>query len=485
MTEHELLMRHAESWAASKKRPFDRDAVETVLDLRHRYDAAAATQWPAGSVERALLTLWPAYGPADVPSADELTSAFDTWFRFLRATGRLASGSAQPAELAKEARRAARKMDEAVADRARHSPSRVLADYGREIGIELEGAADLDDLQGRLTRIQDAWNALPVEERRRRMPDPSSKGLVGQAMNRSLQAMLAEADGWPPSSDQPWPPSPDQPWTPSADEPWPAWEYEPGDEEDTEWRPADEEVAAQEVREAPFVRQCLALAEWVGEGREVTGTGVLRPAVAREAYAALDLWSWERTAPVRYKPVTPDTPPEVERALAESALHSWSSAGDCLALDRLWYSCEGAGLITVGSRRAVRTDPVPGTDHASLMLGLSLVMGQCLRLGRDDVEPLIGTLLVPGVADEESVPLDAVRSWWDSRWAGGRGLGALNDELVKEIWRDKLDFVLGMFDDCGLWRRDDTTIAITEFGRAFTVVLGNALDEDGVLSQAY
>ena len=59
------------------------------------------------------------------------------------------------------------------------------------------------------------------------MPDPSAKGLVGQAMTRSLQDMLAEASGAP---------------SPAGREPWPAWEGEVGDDEDVGWVPGDEAV---------------------------------------------------------------------------------------------------------------------------------------------------------------------------------------------------------------------------------------------------
>ena len=45
--------------------------------------------------------------------------------------------------------------------------------------------------------------------------------------------------------------------------------------------------------------------------------------------------------------------------------------------------------------------------------------------------------------------------------------------------------MLGMFDDSGLWERDDTHITVTDFGRAFTVVLSDAFLEDGVLSEMF
>ena len=58
--------------------------------------------------------------------------------------------------------------------------------------------------------------------------------------------------------------------------------------------PTDPAVSAPQYRASAYLRQVLALCEWVGEGREVTTTEVLRPAVARTAYADLGLWAWER-----------------------------------------------------------------------------------------------------------------------------------------------------------------------------------------------
>ncbi len=116
----------------------------------------------------------------------------------------------------------------------------------------------MEELQDRLDRVQDAWNALPQEERFRLMPDASPKSVRGQAWTRSVNG--------------------------------------PPDEEPLEesFRPGTLSGAARAVRESAYVRQCLALADWVGAGRESTQAGLLRPAVAREAYQELDLWPWER-----------------------------------------------------------------------------------------------------------------------------------------------------------------------------------------------
>ena len=173
-SDHEILVHHARVWAESKGRALDADALGEVLELRRAYDEYADGDWPPGSAERLLLVTWPGYGPPP-PDQDTLQQTLDTFWGFLRATGRLRAGSASPAELRREARRALPRMATAYSDPALHSQGRVLADFGREIGVELDGAADVADLQERLAEVQGAWNALPTEERLRRMPDPSPK----------------------------------------------------------------------------------------------------------------------------------------------------------------------------------------------------------------------------------------------------------------------------------------------------------------------
>ena len=74
--------------------------------------------------------------------------------------------------------------------------------------------------------------------------------------------------------------------------------------------------------------------------------------LARHHQVEFDLWRWERA----YDKVTYGTgfdhrPPEADAVPAEAALHSWRSAGECLALDRLWWSGTAAGLVDVGSTK--------------------------------------------------------------------------------------------------------------------------------------
>ena len=58
-----------------------------------------------------LMTVrWPGHGPLDPPDIDALVATLDTFWRFLRATGRMASGSADVKTLVREARRSATPM---------------------------------------------------------------------------------------------------------------------------------------------------------------------------------------------------------------------------------------------------------------------------------------------------------------------------------------------------------------------------------------
>lgn len=54
------------------------------------------------------------------------------------------------------------------------------------------------------------------------------------------------------------------------------------------------DVVAKIARSSKYLRSMLALAAWVGERREVTTTGVLRPALAREVSEVLGLGAWQR-----------------------------------------------------------------------------------------------------------------------------------------------------------------------------------------------
>ena len=166
------------------------------------------------------------------------------------------SNSATPAELRKEARRALPRMAAVFNDPANHSQARVLAGYGRSIGVDLEAPAEsIEDIQARLNLIMESWNNLPEVERHRLMPDPSSKGL------RAAELTMVVNDSLPHPSQ--------------------------------EMIPRGNVEASGATPGTPVRSACVALADWsataAGDER-----GLLRPAVAREAYQHLDLCDLER-----------------------------------------------------------------------------------------------------------------------------------------------------------------------------------------------
>lgn len=437
MEEHELLVRHTETWARTKSRDLRTELLHEVLSLRENYDALPYGTWPKGSAERLLLTTWPAYGK-ELPDLDDLMVTLDTFWSFLRATGRMSAQSAPLSELRKEAKRTLPKMGAAYDDPARHSTGRVLGDFGESIGISLEGADTLQDMQARLGAIQDAWNALPQEERVRRMPDTSPKSRRAA----KFTAMTTHQD------------APD---------------------DDFDDVPAltgsDPALSARDARESAYVQTCLELATWVGEGRPATERGLLRPAVAREAYQHLGLWSWDRA--LDQLVFDEDLPPvgsDADAELARGALESWRSAGNCLALDRYWFSLEGTQLIERAGARVRASNDLPQDDQEWVHTAVTLLIGLCRRLGEHPREPLPGILLLPHVNDG-TASLDEIAEWWESRCpARFRGIPEVG-------WGERLDLTLFHFDDCNLWTRTDDRLTLTHLGRDFALVYLNMVDE--------
>src|SRR5215207_5007386 len=181
---HRLLLSHFTNWTKAKGREVDVQLLESLLDLRATYDDLEPTFWPAGSVQDLLLRLVPAKGPAEPLPSDYVVDALDAYFRFLRSTGRMSARSAPPADLAKEARRSAKKMTAAARDRTNWSPSKSVIDYGASIGLSLDNLSSVDELQGRLDQISTAWNELPIHERQRL--DPLKDNLSG--LTRAMAA---------------------------------------------------------------------------------------------------------------------------------------------------------------------------------------------------------------------------------------------------------------------------------------------------------
>lgn len=471
---HELLLRHARLWAEKKKRRVDGDLLRTILDIRFELEDRAATSWPAGSAEDLLLRLWPSRVVGELPDPDVLHDSLDTYWRFLRATGRLASGSAEPATLLKEARRAIPRMAEAAANPANWSQGRVLEDFGRSIGVELGASATLEELQVKLDLIAGEWNALPRHERDRRSPrfdvglddrDASDRNSGELDFDDPDFHDLGEhgidwySDGWPEEDE----------WI-GLDE-FGAGGYETD-------LPADRAAVIEDARASRYLRQCQRLVDWVGTGREVTAIGVLRPPVAREAYTHLDLFAWDRA---RESDIA-DLDGEALALLARTYRDSWRSASECLALQRLWVPAVAAGCIEVGATKAVRGRPLSQDEADFLKAIMIMLVRLATALDQAAVVSLMTTL--HALIGQEWLPQTALRA----RWLGLKLPKAQpapdntdsdnpnpNNTVWTMVYGRQFDSAIEMFDDTNCWQRRGDELRITHLGRDLSFILAQAL----------
>lgn len=443
------LLRDFTEWAERKNKPVDVMMLDQMLSLRTSYDRLEPSYWPTGSVEHLLLERLPTKGPVDTYEPDVVVDTLDAYFRFLRSTGRMSGRSADLKELTKEARRSARLMAELSDDRVNWSPNKVLADFGRSVGIDLDTAGDVETLQQRLAQIQDAWNALPAAERRRLMPHPEdadddelSEGEVAMrhfGTDHWVQALLLTF----------------APRLPEGELPPP-------------------EQVAPLVEKTGLMDRLLALADWVGEGREVTSTGVLRPALAKRAYTELGLEEWTYAQLRRQYP--DETLPGVAAVgrdtwIEQEAQRPWSRAADCEALHRLWLAAAETGLIEIGRKRAVSTQmrPEDPLEWVKLALLASVeVMEQLLDRPRTAV-PVLFALMTSYVDQRRLVPwgeiVQLVDHWWNSP-ADRRAL-ARDAGWWDAYRRSEALGALGRIADTGLVEESDAGVALTDFGDVF------------------
>ncbi|WP_109471845.1 hypothetical protein [Ornithinimicrobium cavernae] len=499
MDDYELLLRHTESWAKGKKRPLDRDLLETTIGLRAFHDVTTAQEWPPGSVEHLMLVRWPSHGPSGEPDVEALIETLDTFWRFLRSTGRMRSGSAEPKELVKEARRAGAGMREACADPERHSMSKALMRFADEAGLSLHDAESEEELNARMQQVMEAFNNLPFEERDRWLPSPDTPGASTTPRMTELLQQVHGADAWDPYGGE----------LDSAEEEFEEWdEFDDFDDEfqdfaeetwdllpqvkdlkvqDLEDEP-DTAVVAEEVRASAFIQQCLALARWVGEGKQVTATGVLRLAPAREVYEALDLWAWdlESRRHSAYAPLPEDLPPEAEDGLRRATLSTLRSAADAVPLDRLWRACLATGLIELGkttARAAPAADPRhPRDEEQWADLGARAITSLVPELaGVQGIDPLLRVLCPFLRVGVDRVTVPEVKDWW---WSHPANLFAAIPEAEKAHVRHYSDgwvqSLLWDLEDTGVWRREGETLHRTALGIQVATYVWAGI-EDGTL----
>lgn len=460
MDEHDLLLRHAERWAAEQGRSLDRELLDGALRLRSIHDGLAANRWPERSVTHLMLVRWPAHGPLDPPDVPDLLATMETFWRFLRNTGRMAGGSADPALLIREAKAAGRQMIKACSDPANMGQTKQTLLFGREIGISLDNVLDADELEQRFAQIVDAWNALPMAERRRRSPSSGSFGSrLGEAMTQATRQVLQHGElpaDWA------------MPEHPRLDD---------DDDGEAPVHPTAPSLSAPLYRASAYLRQVLALCEWVGDGREVTGSEVLRPVVAKRAYAELGLWSWEREWLLAQGMELP-TEKRMNDLLATEGLSAWRSAMDCLALDRLWVPAVNAGLIVVDGKRA-RFDrsALPESDEHWAQLAQMLLLGLIITAHRQSAMDASLSVL-SAIAWEGKQPHsepELADRWWVTpmNWYAG-GVG--DQEVARRLSDQHLRGFLVMFGDTGAWTRRRGKLIGTEIGWDLTLLTIAAME---------
>ena len=406
-----------------------------------------------------MLVRWPAHGPLDPPDVPELMTSLETWWRFLRNTGRLAGGSADPADLVREAKAAGRKMTAACADQANFGESKQLFAFGREIGITMDDLASTDEANGRIQQIVEAWNALPTGERQRRSPSTGHAGSrMGQALTDAAGHLQQEGElpvGWQ---------LPEPPRLDGTD--------------DTPVFPTDPAVSAPLYRASPYLRQVLALVEWVGEGREVTGTEVLRPSLGKQAYVDLGLWQWERAWLQASGMDLPEEDDRMDSVLSHTGVSVWKTCADCLALDRLWLPALSAGLIEIHGRKATANRTlVPQTEVEWPPLAQMLLLGLASRAQNDfALEPLLGVLFrIAWEGKEPHTEAELADAWWSSP-TNSYASNLPNRELARQASDRELRQCLAMFGDTGAWTMRQGKLIGTEIGWDLTLMVIFGLD---------
>jgi len=450
---HGLLIRHFTDWADAKGRAADAALLEELLRLRSTYDELEPTCWPLDSVEHLLLERWPSKGGVEPPDPDVLVETLDAYFRFLRNTGRMASRSGDPRALTKEARRAARRMPEAAEDVGKWSPTKVLLDFGRSIGIDVDDVPDAQTLQARLAEIQDRWNALPTEERRRRMPGPADEPTQHSDSSMSGCDLAMREFG--------------------IDDPIVALLLTFADRLPTGELRAPE-VVAPLFREAPYMRNMLALAAWVGSGKEVTSTRVLRPALAHTVHDDLGLGAWTRARLHREYP--DERFPGVaalglDAWIEREASRPWSRAAECEPLHRLWCGAIACGVIRVSGKKAVAVDEPERDAEGWVSLGVRSASGlmnlllETPYLAIPVVHAMLTSYVRGGAAVGKDELLDFFTAWRRSpdelayyREIGHDGQGWDRSMIEHSLWK---------LADTGLYVETPEAVTLTDAGDVF------------------
>lgn len=413
------LLQHAQDWANARKRPFDRALVALALRARPSDVDQMGQCWRTGSAEHLMRHVERSQA-VDVTAVSAMVDGLDTFWRFLRATGRMRSGSAEPKELTREARRAARRMT-LSAPTAEASLTAVDEPLTAEL---LRGT--LDGLRRR-TQEGDATDIA------RHLEHWGPEHFSDDDVHHDDDDW-GDEDGWGDEDD--W----EDDLARQDDLMEQTWELLPGREFD--WM-EDHLLAVptQDVQESRLIRDCLRLARWVGSGRRVTSDGRLGPADLQEAHGALQ--------------------PQ--------------GSGEPEGLHALWEACVAADLITVESTVARATpsaqpDPPAGTEWAELAQ-TAIIAALLVRLRELPFEPLLRVLFPFLREGVDRVEVTEVRDWWWSHRANIWSALGTQAPAVRQLSDREVDRVLTHAEDTGIWRREGTVLHQTPLGRCVAAQL--------------
>ncbi|MDO5504655.1 MAG: hypothetical protein Q4G67_15955 [Actinomycetia bacterium] len=438
MTDRSELVGRAQAWAQKKRLPLDPDTLEEVLRLRETYDGLPVGEWPAGSVEHLLLVRWPGHG-SESPDTQTMGSTLDTFWRFLRGNGLMAFSSAPPKRLMLEFTRAVPRMGERYDDPEAQGFNRQLFNFGAELGIDLTEAGSIEELQSKLDQVTQAWNDLPIEERLRRSPRGSGPRPFG------------EGSAWE-----------------SVDED----EWDPDD--DASIVRSDPSDSAPFVHASPYVQRCLALADWVGEGKQVTAKEVLRPAHARAAYVELELVRHSAIVALDRVNERPSRTGEELRRLGETRAANLRSAMDYEELDHPWLSACAGGLIEVRGTTAVATTEPPSTDEEWVQLALLLFIQRLRQLDpQRTLQPVVHVLLHQALPDAAAWEREVLLDSWASS-----PLNPMGEEPELRRWSDEsMNLAVLFLEDLGVVRTRGDRIEPTPLGHDLALVMVGLMEE--------
>ncbi len=235
----------------------------------------------------------------------------------------------------------------------------------------------------------------------------------------------------------------------------------------------DAGVVAPYITDSGYGQRLLALAEWVGEGKEITATSVLRPALARAAYEQLGLGDWQlgqlrRKYPDERWPGVAAV--GLEAWIDKAMQQKWRSAADCQELHRLWVGAVGSGLVTLEGKTATFSGERAPDAERWVEIGVRAAVAMSAPSNSYRFSALVFAMLTSYVGRCAPVSkrsmLDFLVLWhWSPK--SRREWDELDSGWQERHYEPIIEDAAGMWADTGLYAEDAETITLTPFGDVF------------------